>query len=54
MLMNQQRSSDRRLSFTSRAKIGYWPTGPTGQMSTVCRPAALPDSISRIMSRASS
>ena len=52
MLMNQQFLRLSRRSFTSRTKIGYCPTGPTGQMKTVRRPAALFFSISAIISSA--
>ena len=41
MLMNQQFFRLMRSRLTSRTKMGYWPTGPTGQMNTVCLPAAL-------------
>ena len=52
MLMNQQFLRLRRRSLTSRTKMGYWPTGPTGQMNTVRRPTALFFSISPTMVRA--
>ena len=52
MLINQQFLRLSRRSFTSRTKIGYCPTGPTGQMKTVRRPAALFFSISAIISSA--
>ena len=41
MLKNQQFFRLTRSRFTSRTKMGYWPTGPTGQMKTVFSPRAL-------------
>ena len=41
MFMNQQFLRLMRSRFTSLTKMGYWPTGPTGQMNTVFSPAAL-------------
>ena len=41
MLMNQQFFRLIRSRFTSLTKMGYCPTGPTGQMNTVFSPASL-------------
>ena len=53
MLMNQQFLSETLRSFTKRTKMGYWPTGPTGQMKTVFSPRALCASISSTIVRPS-
>ena len=52
MLMNQQFFRDSFSRFTRRTKMGYWPTGPTGQMKTVCLPAALLARMALTISRA--
>ena len=41
MLMNQQFLRESCSRLTSRTKMGYCPTGPTGQIKTVGFPAAL-------------
>ena len=41
MLMNQQFLRLTLSRLTNRTKMGYCPTGPTGQMNTVFLPAAL-------------
>ena len=54
MLKNQQFFRLTRSRFTSRTKMGYCPTGPTGQMNTVFLPAALWALMVFTISRASS
>ena len=41
MLMNQQFLRESCSRLTNRTKMGYCPTGPTGQIKTVGFPAAL-------------
>ena len=54
MLMNQQLFRLSRSRFTSRTKMGYCPTGPTGQMNTVFSPRALCSRMAVTISMASS
>ena len=54
MLRNQQCFRLILSRFTSRTKMGYWPTGPTGQMKTVFSPLALCSRMVFTISRASS
>ncbi len=54
MLKNQQFLRLSPSSLTSRTKMGYCPTGPTGTMKTVRSPRLLWSRIMPAISRASS